>query len=82
MVGRKSYQITFFAYGGNASPPFPNGVVVAGMAGDGGNDCGGLRAAHAGLALSDAKAGEGYKATNRIFHGPPKPHTFRGFYGK
>ena len=29
---------------------------VAGMAGDGGNDCGGLRAAHAGLALSDAEA--------------------------
>ena len=27
-----------------------------GMAGDGGNDCGGLRAAHAGLALSDAEA--------------------------
>ena len=26
------------------------------MAGDGGNDCGGLRAAHAGLALSDAEA--------------------------
>lgn len=29
---------------------------VVGMAGDGGNDCGGLRAAHAGLALSDAEA--------------------------
>ena len=26
------------------------------MAGDGGNDCGGLRAAHAGIALSDAEA--------------------------
>lgn len=30
--------------------------LVVGMAGDGGNDCGGLRAAHAGLALSDAEA--------------------------
>eukprot|EP00929_Paragymnodinium_shiwhaense_P069047 TRINITY_DN34836_c0_g1_i1.p1 TRINITY_DN34836_c0_g1~~TRINITY_DN34836_c0_g1_i1.p1 ORF type:complete len:1365 (+),score=345.52 TRINITY_DN34836_c0_g1_i1:125-4219(+) len=30
--------------------------MVTGMAGDGGNDCGGLRAAHAGLALSDAEA--------------------------
>ncbi len=38
------------------------------MAGDGGNDCGGLRAAHAGLALSDAEAlgvGEGYKDTRQ-----------------
>merc|ERR1719410_625485 len=30
--------------------------LVVGMSGDGGNDCGGLRAAHAGLALSDAEA--------------------------
>eukprot|EP00931_Biecheleriopsis_adriatica_P039456 TRINITY_DN22565_c0_g1_i1.p1 TRINITY_DN22565_c0_g1~~TRINITY_DN22565_c0_g1_i1.p1 ORF type:complete len:1348 (+),score=245.05 TRINITY_DN22565_c0_g1_i1:60-4046(+) len=30
--------------------------LVVGMAGDGGNDCGGLRAAHAGIALSDAEA--------------------------
>jgi len=30
--------------------------LVVGMCGDGGNDCGGLRAAHAGLALSDAEA--------------------------
>lgn len=30
--------------------------LVVGMAGDGGNDCGGLRAAHVGLALSDAEA--------------------------
>ncbi|CAK0899730.1 unnamed protein product, partial [Prorocentrum cordatum] len=30
--------------------------LVVGMAGDGGNDCGGLRAAHAGMALSDAEA--------------------------
>lgn len=31
------------------------GLIVA-MAGDGGNDCGALRAAHAGVALSDAEA--------------------------
>lgn len=30
--------------------------LIVGMAGDGGNDCGGLRAAHAGIALSDAEA--------------------------
>ena len=30
--------------------------LVVGMAGDGGNDCGGLRAAHAGIALSSAEA--------------------------
>lgn len=34
----------------------PSIAFAAGMAGDGGNDCGGLRAAHAGLALSDAEA--------------------------
>lgn len=33
-----------------------NQGLVVGMAGDGGNDCGGLRAAHAGVALSDAEA--------------------------
>ena len=30
--------------------------LVVGMCGDVGNDCGALRAAHAGLALSDAEA--------------------------
>eukprot|EP00756_Hemistasia_phaeocysticola_P066067 Hpha_TRINITY_DN8978_c0_g1::TRINITY_DN8978_c0_g1_i4::g.80776::m.80776/K14951/ATP13A3_4_5; cation-transporting P-type ATPase 13A3/4/5 len=30
--------------------------IVCGMAGDGGNDCGALRIAHAGIALSDAEA--------------------------
>lgn len=30
--------------------------VVCGMTGDGGNDCGALRTAHAGLALSEAEA--------------------------
>jgi len=30
--------------------------IVCGMAGDGGNDCGALRIAHAGVALSDAEA--------------------------
>jgi cation-transporting ATPase 13A3/4/5 len=35
---------------------FQSRNLVVGMAGDGGNDCGGLRAAHAGLALSDAEA--------------------------
>ncbi|CAE7226903.1 ATP13A3 [Symbiodinium sp. CCMP2456] len=30
--------------------------LVVGMAGDGGNDCGGLRAAHVGIALSGAEA--------------------------
>lgn len=73
MVRRKSYEITILCIGRNIFSS------LAGMAGDGGNDCGGLRAAHAGLALSDAEARVGYKATNRIFHGPPKTHTFRGF---
>lgn len=35
---------------------FQGRSLVVGMCGDGGNDCGGLRAAHAGLALSDAEA--------------------------
>jgi len=35
---------------------FQSRNLVVGMCGDGGNDCGGLRAAHAGLALSDAEA--------------------------
>lgn len=35
---------------------FQSQNLVVGMAGDGGNDCGGLRAAHAGIALSDAEA--------------------------
>mmetsp|Transcript_94359 Transcript_94359/g.197097 ORF Transcript_94359/g.197097 Transcript_94359/m.197097 type:complete len:1298 (-) Transcript_94359:217-4110(-) len=35
---------------------FQSRALVVGMCGDGGNDCGGLRAAHAGLALSDAEA--------------------------
>ena len=35
------------------------------MAGDGGNDCGGLRAAHAGLALSDAEAWVGLRKDTR-----------------
>lgn len=35
---------------------FQGQSLVVGMCGDGGNDCGGLRAAHAGLALSDAEA--------------------------
>ncbi len=39
------------------SPSFLLGVMcVSGMAGDGGNDCGALRASHAGIALSQAEA--------------------------
>ena len=35
---------------------FQRAGLVVGMCGDGGNDCGALQAAHAGLALSDAEA--------------------------
>jgi len=35
---------------------FQSQDLVTGMCGDGGNDCGSLRAAHAGIALSDAEA--------------------------
>lgn len=40
----------------NVVKSFQGRGLVVGMAGDGGNDCGGLRAAHAGLALSEAEA--------------------------
>lgn len=35
---------------------YRNSGVILGMVGDGGNDCGALRAAHAGLSLSDTEA--------------------------
>jgi P-type E1-E2 ATPase len=40
----------------NLVPSSVTTEVVTGMVGDGGNDCGALRTAHAGLALSEAEA--------------------------
>ena len=48
--------VSFLTFPDFSCAQFDPRSCVAGMAGDGGNDCGGLRAAHAGLALSDAEA--------------------------